>query len=133
MKLEIGSVLVRAGALALLAFSLPSLAHHSFVAVFDPSQPVEVSGTVTEIEWMNPHVWIYMDVEADDGAVENWGFEMGSPNGLIRRGWSYRSLQVGHEITVAGVRARDGSRRAAVRTVTLSTGESLFGAQDESR
>ena len=133
MKLDRPNLPARAAALAAFAFSLPSLAHHSFVAVFDPSQPIELRGTVTGIEWMNPHVWFYIDVEGDDGGVENWGFEMGSPNGLIRRGWNHQSLQVGHVVTVAGVRARDGSQRAAVRTVTLSDGRSLFGAQDESR
>jgi hypothetical protein len=133
MRLDRRKLLARAGALVWLAFSLPSLAHHSFAAVFDPSQPIELRGTVTGIEWMNPHVWFYIDVEGDDGGVENWGFEMGSPNGLIRRGWNHRSLAVGNEIAVVGVRARDGSRRAAVRSVTLSTGQSLFGAQDESR
>jgi hypothetical protein len=124
---------VRIIAIGLASFSLPSPAHHSFAAVFDPEQPVELSGTVTGIEWMNPHVWFYIDIEGDNGAIENWGFEMGSPNGLIRRGWNHQSLQVGQVVTVAGVRARDGSTRAAVRTVTLADGRSLFGAQDESR
>ena len=82
---------------------------------------------------MNPHVWFYIDVDGGDGGTENWGFELGSPNGLIRRGWNHLSLQVGHVVTVVGLRARDGSQRGAVQTVTLSTGESLFGAQDETR
>jgi hypothetical protein len=112
---------------------VPASAHHSFAAVFDRDQPVEIAGTVTDVEWLNPHVWFYVDVENDDGQVENWGFEMGSPNGLIRRGWNHTSLQVGDEVSVVGVLARDGSQRAAVRTVTLSTGQRLFGAQDESR
>ena len=92
-----------------------------------------MTGTVTEVEWMNPHVWIYIDVERENGEIENWGFEMGAMTGLLRRGWNHDSLQLGHVITVMGVRARDGSQRGAVRTVTLSTGESLFGLQDETR
>ena len=118
------------GTFALLA---SASAHHSFAAVFDRDQPIEIAGTVTEVEWLNPHVWFYVDVQNEDGPIENWGFEMGSPNGLIRRGWNHNSLQIGDEVSVVGVLARDGSKRAAVRTVTLSTGESLFGAQDESR
>ena len=110
-----------------------ALAHHSFAAVFDRDKPIEVTGTVTDVEWLNPHVWFYVNVQNEAGEIESWGFEMGSPNGLIRRGWNYSSLQVGDEVSVVGVLARDGSQRAAVRTVTLSTGQSLFGAQDESR
>lgn len=115
------------------AYTLPAVAHHSFAATFDREQSVELTGTVTEIDWRNPHVWLYVDIENEQGVTENWGFEMGSPNGLIRLGWDRNSLQVGHVVTVSGARARDGSRRGSVRTVTLSTGESLFGYQDESR
>jgi len=125
---------VRTGLLVgICAFVTPAAAHHSFAAVFDRDQPIEISGIVSSVEWLNPHVWFYVDVRNEDGKVENWGFEMGSPNGLIRRGWNYESLQAGSEVSIVGVLARDGSKRAAVRTVTLSTGESLFGAQDESR
>ena len=119
-------------ALAVLIYAVPALAHHSFAAVFDRDNPVEVTGSVTEVEWMNPHVWFHIDVENENGEIENWGFEMGSPNGLIRRGWNHNSLQVGNMISVSGVRAKDNSLTGAVRTVTLSTGDSLFGAQNES-
>lgn len=119
--------------MALLVAVEPAPAHHSFSAVFDPGQPIELSGRVTEVEWMNPHVWFYLDVETTDGSIENWGFEMGSPNGLIRRGWRHDSLREGLVVSVTGVRARDGSQRAAVRSVSLPDGSSLFGAQDESR
>jgi hypothetical protein len=80
-----------------------AVAHHSFIAVFDPEQPLELTGTVTEIEWMNPHVWFYIDVETEEGATENWGLELGSPNGLIRRGWNHNSLQIGNVVNVVGV------------------------------
>ena len=113
--------------------SFESDAHHAFSSVFDPDDPIRLSGTVTDVQWMNPHTWFYIDVQGEGGSVENWGLEMGSPNSLVRRGWSRDSLQAGHVVTVVGFRARDGSLRGAVRTVTLSTGERLFGAQDETR
>jgi len=122
----IGSLVVA----AVSTWALPqAAAHHSFSAVFDRQKAVELTGTVSKVEWTNPHVWFYVDVKNDTGGVENWGFEMGSPAGLIRRGWNHTVLQTGQVVTVAGLRARDGSLRAAVRTVTLSTGESLVGAQ----
>ena len=108
-------------------------AHHAFASVFDAERPIEVTGVVTEMEWMNPHVWLYVDVETDEGGIEKWGFEMGSLNHLVRLGWSRDALNVGDVVTVSGVRARDDSLRAAVRTVALSTGEQLFGGQNESR
>jgi hypothetical protein len=120
-------------AVGLCAVAGPGTAHHAFVSVFDPDQPLNVLGTVTKVEWMNPHVWFYLDVEDDDGEVENWGFEMGSPNALVRRGWSHDSLKVGQIVNVVSVRARDGTLRGAVRSVTLESGERLFGAQNESR
>jgi hypothetical protein len=120
------------GITSISVLSSLAVAHHSFSAVFDVDLPVVVSGRVTEVEWLNPHVWFFVDVETDDGEVQNWGFEMGSPNGLIRRGWRHDSLQPGQIVTVEGVRARDGSQRGAVRSVSLPDGTSLFGAQDES-
>ena len=116
-----------------IAYTLPAVAHHSFAATFDREQSVELTGTVTKIDWRNPHIWFYIDVENEQGETENWGFEMVSPNGLVRLGWNRNSLQVGHVITVSGARARDGSRRGSVRAVTLSTGERLFVARDESK
>ncbi|MGD8323966.1 MAG: DUF6152 family protein, partial [Gammaproteobacteria bacterium] len=91
---------------------------------------VEFAGTVTRVEWLNPHVWFYIDVENDDGTVDNWAFEMGSPNRLQRYGWHEGSLPPGQQITVTGSRARDGSLKAAVETVILPGGRELFGAQD---
>jgi hypothetical protein len=101
--------------------------------VFDAEKPIELTGKVTSIEWLNPHVWVYIDVENAAGELESWAFEMGSPNRLMRSGWHQDSLQPGQTVTVAGSLARDGSRKAAVETVRLSTGERLFGAQDSSQ
>jgi len=123
-------------ALALLlacAYPLAASAHHSFAAVFDREQPIEITGTVSDVEWMNPHVWVHVEVENDASSPETWAFELGSPNGLMRRGWRHDSLTQGQVVTINGVLARDGTMRGAVRTITLSDGSSLFGAQDESR
>ena len=108
-------------------------AHHAFSSVFDPATSIDLTGTVTKVEWTNPHIWFYLDVENDDGAIENWGFEMGSVNTLVRRGWSHDSLEIGDVVIVSGALARDGTLRAAVRNVTLASGEQLFGGQNESR
>lgn len=116
--------------LAALLSTATAAAHHSFAAIFDADRPVEITGTVTRVEWMNPHVWIYLNVANDGDAVEEWAFEMGSPNRLTRYGWSQSSLPEGQVVTIAGSRARDGSRKAAVDTVTLPTGQRLFGAQE---
>jgi hypothetical protein len=112
---------------ALLVAGIPANAHHSFAAVFDAEKPVEKSGTVTEVEWMNPHAWIYIDVEGDDGEVVNWAFEIGSPNGLMRRGWTRKSVQVGDAISITGYHARDGSNRGNVKTIVLADGKELTG------
>ena len=115
---------------SLTVAAVPVAAHHSFAAVFDVNRPLDLTGTLTRLEWTNPHAWIYIDVENEAGEAETWGLEMGSPNGLVRRGWNRNTIQVGDEITVTGYRARDNTLRGAVITVTLSTGEQLFGAQD---
>jgi len=128
-RLVIGSIIAAAAFL----LTAPGNAHHSFVAVFDPETPVDITGTVTKVEWMNPHTWFYADVENENGEIENWGFEMGTPNMLVRRGWSIDTLQIGQVVTVVGFLARERPQTAAVRSVTLSTGERLFGAQDESK
>ena len=130
MKATIVGILTVIG---LVVTAVPSDAHHSFAAVFDRDSPVNLTGTVTKVEWMNPHTWFYIDVENADGDVENWSLEMGAPNMLIRRGWRYDTLQVGHIVTVVGFRARDKPLTGAVRSVSLATGERLFGAQDEAR
>jgi len=115
---------------ALLGAALPAAAHHSFSAIFDAAKPVKVTGTVTRVEWMNPHTWIYLDVKNDAGTVEQWAFELGSPNRLMRFGWNQDSLQTGTAVTITGSRARDGSLKAAADKVTLPDGKQLFGAQE---
>jgi hypothetical protein len=116
-----------------LAASITASAHHSFSAIFDEDRPIEVTGTVTKVEWMNPHVWFWVDVEREDGSIESWAFEMGSPNRLQRYGWHQGSMPEGQTITVVGSRARDGTMKAAVETVVLLGGQTLFGAQDASQ
>jgi hypothetical protein len=121
----------------LLTFSLslvvPSAhSHHAFAAVFDGNNPFEVVGTVTKIEWMNPHTWFYIAVD-NSGTLERWALEMGSPNGLVRRGWSRHTLQIGQEVRVAGYRAKDGSLSGSVKSVRLSDGTELSGASSRGR
>jgi hypothetical protein len=129
MSPRFGSVL---SVVALLG-ATPAAAHHSFSAIFDAAKPVTLTGTVTRVDWMNPHTWIYLDVKGDDGSVEAWAFELGSPNRLMRYGWNQNSLPAGATATITGSRARDGSLKAAVDTVTLADGKRLFGAQDTSQ
>lgn len=104
----------------------PGLAHHSFAAEFDLEQPIKLRGTVTEVEFMNPHSWIHIDVKKDDGTVESWAIEGGTPNTLFRMGINQNSLPVGTEIIVDGYRSRDGANRANGRDVTLPDGRKLF-------
>ena len=111
----------------LLAVSAASLsAHHAFAAEFDADKPVAMTGTVTKMEWLNPHGWLYMDVKKDDGTVENWAFEAGTPNVLFRRGFTRKSLLPGTVVMVDGYQAKDGSRRANGRDLTFEDGKKLF-------
>ena len=107
------------------------VAHHSFAAEFDASKPVKLTGTVTKIEWMNPHAYFYIDVKDESGKVTNWGMEMGSPNGLMRQGWSRNSMKIGDEVTVEGSRAKDGSNIGNARSVTLTGGQKLFAGSSQ--
>ena len=121
------NILSVAGVAALLTLATtPGWAHHSFAAEFDARQPVNFRGTVTRMQWTNPHVWIHVDVEQPDGAVEKWAIEAGTPNVLFRRGFTKESLAAGTEIIVDGYRAKDGSRRANGRNITFTDGRTLF-------
>ena len=126
------SLAVFVAGLGLLLGAGPALAHHAFAAEYDAKKPIKLTGTVTKLEWLNPHTWFYIDVKDDNGKVTNWGFEMGSPNILLRAGWTRNSMNPGDVVTVEGSRAKDGSNNANVKVVTLaSTGQRLFGASSQ--
>ena len=136
MRAKLGLVMAGIGFLVAGA-AKPLPAHHSFSAEFDAKKPVKVEGTVTKMQWTNPHAWVYMDAKGPDGKVENWAVEVGSPTVLFRRGFTRSSLPPGTKIVVEGYRAKDGSRRANGRDITFVDGRKLFvgssgtGAPDE--
>jgi len=118
--------LVVVAGLCLSMVSFSGIAHHSFAAQFDAEKPMEMTGTVTKVEWRNPHAWFYIDVEDDDGNVANWGMELASPNLLMRKGWNRSSMKIGDVVTVEGFHARDSSNTGNARVVTLNaTGKKL--------
>jgi hypothetical protein len=123
MRIRLTGLMIGFG---LLTAATPMWAHHAFAAEFDAEKPVKLRGTVTKMEWINPHAWIHIDVKKADGTVEEWMIEAGTPNTLLRRGLTRDSLKKGTEIVVDGYQSKDGSLRANGRDVTLPDGKTLF-------
>ena len=118
--------------LGLLLAAVPALGHHAFAAEYDINKPIKLTGSVTKVEWTNPHTWFYVDVKDETGKVTNWALEMGSPNGLLRSGWTRNSIKMGDIVTVEGSGARDGGNTANARVVMLAaTGQRLFAASSQ--
>ncbi len=106
--------------------ALPVAAHHSFAAEYDSTKPVTLHGAVVRVEWTNPHARFYVEVKDTDGKASTWNLELASPNVLVRQGWTRQSLKIGDEITVQGSMAKDGSKMANARSVTLASGKKVF-------
>lgn len=119
----------RAAAITLLALGSTATlaAHHSFAAEYDRSKPITLVGTVTKVEWQNPHIYFYVDVKGQDGAIDNWAVEGGAPSTLYRAGWRKDSLQVGNRVTVEGWLAKSGAKLANMRSVILADGRQVLG------
>jgi hypothetical protein len=121
-----------AGAGLFMAASIPLAAHHSFAAEFDSTKAVTLQGTVTKLDWMNPHIWIYLDTKDDSGTVAHWQCEGAPPNTLTRQGWTKDSLKIGDQVTIEGFRSKDGTNTCNSRSVKLPSGKSLFsGSADD--
>jgi hypothetical protein len=114
--------------LSFCRIATPAFGHHSFAAQYDRTKAITLKGTVTKLEWMNPHVYFYLDVKDNGGHTVNWAIEGGAPSMLYRNGWRVDSLKVGDEVTVDGWLAKDGSNLANMRTATLANGKTVFGA-----
>jgi hypothetical protein len=123
VKLAIG---IAAVGVCLAGTAVSVVAHHAFAAEFDANRPVEFTGVVTKMEWVNPHVWLHMEVSKPDGTKEMWAFEAGTPNVLFRRGFTKQSLLPGTKVKVDGYQAKDGTRRANGRDLTFADGQKMF-------
>ncbi len=120
-------------AFGLVAAGGPVVAHHSEAAEYDDTKPVKVTGTISKVEWLNPHVWFYVDVKDETGKVTTWGFSNAPPGALMRRGVTKEALKVGTVVNVEGVRARDGSNNASGRRITYPDGKNVLTATEERR
>lgn len=114
-----------------LMASAPLLAHHSFAAEYDRAKPITLTGAVTKVEWMNPHIWVYLDVKDESGKMAHWQCEGGAPNSLTRNGWTKNALKEGDQITIEGSRAKDASNTCSSKTVMLPDGRKVFAGQAE--
>jgi hypothetical protein len=117
--------------MALMALTAPAFGHHSETAEFDQNVPVKVTGTIVKVEWLNPHVWFYVDVPDEKGSITTWGFSAAPPGALMRRGITKDALKIGAVVNVEGSRARDGSNNASGRSVTFPDGRNVFTATQE--
>ena len=124
--MNVRSLFALAAIIGLISAAVPAVAHHSFAAEFDRAKPVTITGKVTKVEWANPHARFYIDAKDDKGTVNNWDFELSSPNGLMRRGWTRNSLKIGDTITVTGWAAKNAPHVANASAVTLSDGKKVF-------
>jgi hypothetical protein len=113
-------------AIGLISAAAPLLAHHSFSAEFDNSKPVKIQGTVTKVDWLNPHIWIYLDVKDDAGKVASWQCEGGPPNTLTRNGWTKNDLKKGDLISVTGTHAKDATNTCNATSVKFADGRTVF-------
>ena len=117
--------------LSVVAICAPAYAHHSFAAEYDGTKAVKLTGAITKVDWSNPHVYFYIDVEDEKGNVTNWSMEMGAPGALRGRGWDKNTLKIGEVVTVEGSRAKDGGNHANARSVTTAEGKQLGAASSQ--
>ena len=113
-------------AAALLLAPAAVYAHHAFAAEFDANKPIQLKGTISKVDWVNPHIWIHLDVKEKNGAVTEWAVEGGAPNAMFRRGWNMKSVAPGTAVVIDGYQAKNGSKRANGKDILLSDGKKLF-------